>query len=286
MNIKKVGVVGCGVMGSGIVTVCALKEYDVTFVEINDSLVNKGLNNIKSFLHKGVEKGKFTSEQVEKTLTRICGTTDIGKLATSDIVIEAVIENLEEKLKIFAVLDKICKESAILASNTSSISITKLASVTKRPEKVIGIHFFNPVPIMKLIEIVRGLQTSEETYNLAKGFCESLGKVVVSAKDNPGFIVNYLLIPYLLESVRALENGIASKEDIDTAMKLGCGLPMGPIELIDFIGVDTTLYIADAMYAEYKDPKLAAPPLLRKMVAAGFLGKKAGKGFYDYTQNK
>ncbi len=286
MTIRRIGVVGCGLMGSGIVIQCALKEYEVIFVEINEILVNKGLNNIKMFLQKGVEKGKFTNEQVEKTLTKISGTTDLNKLSDVDIAIEAIIENLEEKLKMFSTLDKICKKDTILASNTSSISITKLASATKRPDKVLGIHFFNPVPIMKLIEIVKGLLTSDNTYITAKAFCETLGKVVVTANDNPGFIVNYLLIPYLLDAARAVENGIASKEDIDTAMRLGCGLPMGPIELIDFIGVDTVLYIADAMYTEYKDPKLASPPLLRKMVVSGLLGKKVGRGFYDYTQNK
>lgn len=286
MNIKNVGVVGCGLMGSGIVTQCALKGYQVTFVEINEALVNKGLSSIKTFLQKGVEKGKFSREEVDKTINRISGTTDFKRLKDTDIVIEAVIENVEEKLRVFATLDNLCKPDTILASNTSSISITKLASATRRPDKVVGIHFFNPVPIMRLIEMVKGLQTSEETYRRARAFCESLGKTIVTANDNPGFIVNYLLIPYLLEAVRAVENGIASKEDIDTAMKLGCGLPMGPIELCDFIGLDTTLHIADAMYAEYKTPQLVAPPLLRKMVAAGLLGRKSGRGFYDYTQNK
>lgn len=286
MNIKKVGVVGCGTMGSGIVTQCALKNYDVVFVEVNDNLVTKGLNNIKTFLQKGIERGKFTKDEVDRTISRIHGTTNFSELKDVDIVIEAVIENLDEKLKVFSTLDKICKPEAILASNTSSLSITKLASVTQRPEKVVGIHFMNPVPIMKLVELVKGLRTSEQTYRIAKEFSESLGKVTITANDNPAFIVNYLLIPYLLDAVRALEQGIATKEDIDTGMKLGCGHPMGPIELLDFVGLDTTLYIADAMYEEYKEPRWIAPPLLRKMVTAGFVGKKVGRGFYDYQQNR
>ncbi len=286
MNIKKVGVVGCGLMGSGIVTQCALKDYDVTFVEVNDTLVNKGLNNIKTFLHKGIERGKYTKEQVEKTLSKIQGTTEFSKLKDVDIAIEAVVENLDEKLRVFSTLDKICKPEAILASNTSSLSITKLASVTQRPEKVVGIHFMNPVPIMKLVELVKGLRTSEQTYKIACQFSESLGKITITANDNPAFIVNYLLVPYLLDAVRALEHGIATKEDIDAGMKLGCGHPMGPIELLDFVGLDTTLFIADAMYEEYKEPRWIAPPLLRKMVTAGFTGKKAGRGFYDYSHNR
>lgn len=286
MNIKKVGVVGCGTMGSGIVTQCALKNYDVVFVEVNDNLVTKSLNNIKTFLQKGIERGKFTKDEVDRTISRIHGTTNFSELKDVDIAIEAVIENLDEKLKVFSTLDKICKPEAILASNTSSLSITKLASVTQRPEKVVGIHFMNPVPIMKLVELVKGLRTSEQTYRIAKEFSESLGKVTITANDNPAFIVNYLLIPYLLDAVRALEQGIATKEDIDTGMKLGCGHPMGPIELLDFVGLDTTLYIADAMYEEYKEPRWIAPPLLRKMVTAGFVGKKVGRGFYDYQQNR
>lgn len=286
MNVKKVGVAGCGLMGSGIVIQCALKDYDVTFVEVNDALVNKGINNVRTFLQKGIERGKYTKEQVEKTVSKIQGTTEFSKLKDVDIAIEAVIENLEEKLKIFSSFDKICKPEAILASNTSSLSITKLASVTQRPEKVIGIHFMNPVPIMKLVELVKGLRTSEQTYKIAREFSESLGKVTITANDNPAFIVNYLLVPYLLDAIRTLEHGIATKEDIDTGMKLGCGHPMGPIELLDFVGLDTTLFIADAMYEEYKEPRWIAPPLLRKMVTAGFNGKKAGRGFYDYSQNR
>lgn len=286
MDIRKVGVAGCGLMGSGIVTQCALKNYKVIFVEVNDALVTKGLNNIKTFLQKGIERGKYTKELVDKSLSNIEGTTEFSRLEDVDIAIEAVIENLDEKLKVFSAFDKFCKPEAILASNTSSLSITKLASVTKRPDKVVGIHFMNPVPIMKLVELVRGLRTSEQTYKIAREFAESLGKVTITANDNPAFIVNYLLVPYLLDAVRMLERGIASKEDIDTGMKLGCGHPMGPIELLDFVGLDTTLYIADAMYEEYKEPRWIAPALLRKMVTAGFNGKKAGKGFYDYSQSK
>ncbi len=282
MEIKKVGVVGCGLMGSGIAQVCAQAGYQVVVSEINEELLQKGLNNIKRFLAKGVERGKVTPEEMDAALARIQGTVDIQDFKDCDLVIEAIIENMEAKKEIFASLDGICPPHTILASNTSSLCITEIASATKRGEKVVGLHFFNPVPLMRLLEIVRTILTSEETFERARKFGESLGKEIVVAKDTPGFIVNLLLIPYLLDAIRALETGVATKEDIDKSMVLGLNHPMGPFTLLDLLGLDTTLFIADAMYGEFKDSRYASPPLLRRMVTAGHLGRKAGKGFYDY----
>ncbi|MFQ6058378.1 MAG: 3-hydroxyacyl-CoA dehydrogenase family protein [Anaerolineae bacterium] len=282
MEIKKVGVVGCGLMGSGIAEVCARHGYPTVVREINDQFLQKGLERIKKSMSRGVERGKLSQEEMEGALGRIVGTTDMHAFADCDIVIEAVIENMEEKKRVFAQLDDICPPHAILASNTSSLCITEMASVTKRPDKVLGMHFFNPVPVMKLLEMVRTILTSDEAFDTARAFGEGLGKTVVVAKDTPGFIVNLLLIPYMLDCVRALENGVATKEDIDTAIKLGLNHPMGPFALLDLVGLDTTLFIADAMYEEFRDPRYAAPPLLRRMVLAGRLGRKVGKGFYDY----
>lgn len=282
MEIKKVGVVGCGLMGSGIAQVCAQAGYQVVVSEINEELLQKGLNNIRRFLAKGVERGKVTPEEMDAALARIQGTVDIQDFKDCDLVIEAIIENMEAKKEIFASLDGICPPHAILASNTSSLCITEIASATKRGEKVVGLHFFNPVPLMRLLEIVRTILTSEETFERARKFGESLGKEIVVAKDTPGFIVNLLLIPYLLDAIRALEKGVATKEDIDKSMVLGLNHPLGPFTLLDLLGLDTTLFIADAMYGEFKDSRYAAPPLLRRMVTAGHLGRKTGKGFYDY----
>jgi len=282
MDVKKIGVVGCGLMGSGIAQVSAQCGYDVVVCEASGELLDRGLGRIESFVTKGVERGKVTEEQKKTTLDRIKGTTKLKDLKESDLIVEAIIENVDEKRKVFRELDGLCQPEAIFSSNTSSISIIDMASATKRPHKFLGLHFFNPVPIMKLVEIVRSIVTSDETYETAKAFCESLGKQIITAKDTPGFIVNLLLIPYLLDAVRAFESGVATKEDIDAGMKLGCNMPMGPLELLDFVGVDTTLYIADVMYNEFRDPKYAASPLLRKMVLAGFHGRKSGKGFYDY----
>jgi 3-hydroxybutyryl-CoA dehydrogenase len=284
MTILNVGVVGCGLMGSGIAQVSAQKGYKTIVREINDELLKKGLDRIRSFLAEGVKRGKVTAAQSELTLNNISGTTSLADLKDCDLVIEAVVENLEEKRKVWADLDKACKPATIFASNTSSISITSQAAATKRHDRFIGLHFMNPVPIMKLLEIVRPEITSDETYAAAKAFGESLGKTVVTAKDTPGFIVNLLLVPYLCEAVRAVETGLSTKEDIDAAMKLGCGMPMGPLELLDFVGLDTTLYIMDILFDQFHDPKFAAPTLLRRMVMAGRVGKKAGRGFYDYTQ--
>jgi len=282
MEIRKVGVVGCGLMGSGIVEVCARAGYEVVVREVNDEFLQKGLGRIKKSMSRGVRKGKLAQEDMDAAWGRIKGTTTLADMADCDIAIEAAVENMEIKKSIFAELDGILPPQAILASNTSSLCITEMASVTKRGDKVLGIHFFNPVPVMPLIEFVRTILTSDETMAIAREFGASLGKTMVTAKDTPGFIVNRLLIPYLLDAVRIYENGLASKEDIDTAIKLGLNHPMGPLTLLDFVGLDTCLFIADAMYEEFKDPRYAAPPLLRRMVLAGHLGRKSGKGFYDY----
>jgi 3-hydroxybutyryl-CoA dehydrogenase len=284
MPIQNVGIIGCGLMGSGIAQVCAQKGFPTLVREINDEALEKGLDRIRTFLAEGVKRGKVPQAQMDQTLANLRGTTSLAELKDCDLVIEAVVENLDEKRKVFAELDRVCKPSTIFASNTSSISITAQAAATKRMDRFIGLHFMNPVPIMKLVEIVRPEVTSNETYAAAKTFAESLGKVTVTAKDTPGFIVNLLLVPYICEAVRALEHGLATKEDIDTAMELGCNMPMGPIKLLDFVGLDTTLYIMDTLFAEFRDPKYAAPPLLRRMVTAGFHGKKAGRGFYEYTK--
>jgi 3-hydroxybutyryl-CoA dehydrogenase len=284
MDIKNVGVVGCGLMGSGITQVCAQTGYTVTVKELNQELLDKGISKIRGFLQTGVEKGKVKKEEMEVALSRIKGTTTLADLKNSDIVIEAVIENMDQKKQIFRELDGICPPHTIFASNTSSLSITEMSTVTGRPDRFIGLHFFNPVPIMKLVEIVRPEITSQQTYDTAKAFAESLGKTVITAKDSPGFIVNLLLIPYLLDAIRAVESGIATKQDIDTGMKLGCGHPMGPLELLDFVGLDTTYFIAEAMFNEFKNPIFAPPPLLKRMVLAGLHGRKTGKGFYEYPR--
>jgi 3-hydroxybutyryl-CoA dehydrogenase len=279
---EKIGVIGCGLMGSGIAEVCARAQYDVVVLEVNQALLDKGLGRIQRSLDRAVSRGKLAREDAEQALSRIQGTVEMTDLAGCDMAIEAAVENMRLKKEIFAELDQLLPPHAILASNTSSLCITELASVTGRGEKVLGIHFFNPVPVMPLIEFVRTILTSDETMETARQFGESLGKRMVTAKDTPGFIVNRLLIPYLLDAVRVYENGLASKEDIDTAIKLGLNHPMGPLTLLDFVGLDTCLFIADAMYEEFKDPSYAAPPLLRRMVLAGHLGRKSGKGFYDY----
>ncbi len=282
MEIKKVGVVGCGTMGSGIIQVCAQSGYQVVASEINDELLNKGLASIGSFLSRSVEKGKLSQRDKDSTLARIKGTTNTKDFSNCDLIIEAAIENMELKKKIFAELDKICPKHAILATNTSCLSIIDMAMVTSRPDKVLGLHFMNPVPLMKLLEIVKTIATSDETLESGKTFGASLGKTIVIAQDTPGFIVNRLLIPYLLNAIRMLDAGIATREDIDTAINLGLGYPMGPLTLLDLIGIDTALFVASAMYEEFKDPQCAPPPLLRKMVTAGWLGRKTGKGFYEY----
>ena len=286
MTIKNVGVVGCGLMGSGIAQISAQSGYDVVVRELNRELLDKGLEKIKKFLEKGVEKKKLTESEMEETYSRITGTTKMSDLNECDIVIEAVIENMEFKSEVYKELSEICKPEAIFASNTSSLSITEMASYTDRPDKMVGLHFFNPVPLMKLVEVARCITTSSDSFDRVYEFAESLGKTPVKCRDTTGFIVNRLLVPYMLEAVRQLENRLATVEDIDNAMKLGTGHPMGPFTLLDFVGIDTTLYIADIMFGEFKQHQYSAPPLMRRMVHAGYYGKKTGKGFYDYSEKE
>jgi len=282
MEIKKVGVVGCGQMGGGIAQVCAQSGYETVVSEINDELLTKGMNAINSSLETGVKRGKMSEADRDGTLARLKGTTKMEDFGDCQMVIEAVVENIELKKKVFASLDGICPEHAILASNTSCLSVVEIAMVTKRPDRVLGVHFFYPVPVMKLLELVTSIVTSEKTLAVARSFGDSMGKTVIVAKDMPGFIVNRLLVPYLLDSMRLYEGGFATKEDIDQGMALGCNHPMGPLTLSDFIGLDTIHFIAEAMYEDFKDAKYASPPLLKKMVTAGHFGRKTGKGFYDY----
>ena len=282
-KIEKVGVLGTGLMGSGIVQVAAQAGYTVVAREVEEKFWKKGFERIAGFTAKAVEKEKMTAADREATLGRMTGTTKLADLADCDLVIEAVVEDLAVKNEMFAELDALCPEHTIFASNTSSLTIVEMAAATKRPDRVVGLHFFNPVPVMKLVEVVRAITTSQETFDRAWSFAGSLGKIPIAAKDNSGFIVNYLLVPYLLGAVRALESGVGSTEDIDKGMVFGCGHPMGPLTLLDFVGIDTTYRIAEIMFDEYKEPLYAAPPLLRKMHLAGYHGRKSGKGFYDYA---
>ncbi len=282
-TIKKLGVVGCGLMGSGIAQVAAQSGIETLVGEANENLLGKGIGRIQSVLGKDIEKGKLSHEEGEVILKRLKGTTRLEDFADCDLVIDAIIENMDEKRKLYSTLDSICKPETLFASNTSSLTIIEMAAATKRADRFGGIHFFNPVPVMKLVEVVKTISTSDETIDTLKAFGESLGKTVVVAKDTPGFIVNLLLIPYLLDAIRAYEHGVASREDIDNGMKLGCGHPMGPLTLLDFVGLDTTYYIANIMFEEFKDTRYAAPPLLKRMVLAGQFGRKSGKGFYDYN---
>ena len=282
MEIKKVGVVGCGTMGAGITQVCAQSGYQVVVSEINDELLKKGLASIDSSLAKGVERGKLSQQDKDATISRIKGTTQTQDFSDCDLMIEVAVEQMDLKKKIFAELDKICPEHTILASNTSCLSIIDMAMVTRRPQKVLGLHFFNPVPLMKLLEIVTTIATGEDTLKTAKDFGNSVGKTIVTTKDMPGFIVNRLLVPFMLNAIRMLDSGIATREDIDTGINLGLNHPMGPLTLSDFVGLDTLHFIAVSMYEEFKDPQYASPPLLKKMVTAGWYGRKSGKGFYDY----
>ena len=262
MAIKKVGVIGCGLMGGGIAQTCAQSGYETIVREVNQQLLDKGMARIYSAWDTMASKGKITQAQVDTYHNSIRGTLNMEDLADCDLVIEAVIENMEEKLRLFPALDHILKPEALLLSNTSSLNVTQMGAVTKRPDKVCGLHFFNPAPVMKLVEIVRTISTSDETIETVREFATSLGKTPVLAKDTAGFIVNFLLIPYLLAAIRMLENGMATRDDIDTAMKLGCGYPMGPFTLLDYVGLDTTMWAAEAIYDEYKDPLYAPPPLL------------------------
>ena len=287
MEIKKVGVLGCGLMGSGIAQVAAMAGFDVTVLEVEQKFLDKGFAGIEKslakFAEKPPEKGGITAQQKDAARARLKGTTRREDLADCDIIIEAVIENVAQKKEMYAALDGIVKKDAIFASNTSSISITELMTATKRPERFVGLHFFNPVPLMKLVEVVRTIATASDVYETAYEFGKKLGKVPVRTSDKTGFIVNRLLVPYMLDAIRAYEEGVGSIEDIDNAMKLGCGYPMGPFTLLDFVGLDTTYYITHVMYDEFKEQRFASPPLLKRLVMAGWYGRKSGKGFYDYS---
>jgi 3-hydroxybutyryl-CoA dehydrogenase len=282
MAIRKVGVVGCGLMGSGIAQTCVQSGYETVVSEVNQQLLDKGMARIHSAWDMMASKGKLSQGQVDEYRMRLHGTLNLEDFAECDLVSEAIIENMEEKLRLFPALDRIVKPDGLLLTNTSSLNVTQMGAVTKRPDKVCGLHFFNPVPVMKLAEIVKTISSSDATIDTVEQFALSLGKTPVLAKDTAGFIVNLLLIPYLNAAIRMLENGMASRDDIDTGMKLGCGYPMGPFTLLDYVGLDTTLWAAEAIYEEYKDPFYAPPPLLRRMVQSGMYGRKSGKGFYDY----
>ncbi len=282
MDIKKVGVLGCGLMGSGIAQVSATAGFDVFVLEAEQRFLDKGFAGIEKSLAKFAEKGTL-KESPDAVRARLKGTTKKEDLAACDLVIEAIIENVEEKRKMYAALDGIVKKDAIFASNTSSISITELMTSTQRPERFVGLHFFNPVPLMKLVEVVRTVATADDAFESAFAFAQKLGKVPVRTADKTGFIVNRLLVPYLLDAIRAYEEGVGSIEDIDNAMKLGCGYPMGPFTLLDFVGLDTTYYITEVMFAEFREKRFASPPLLKRLVMAGWYGRKSGKGFYDYS---
>ena len=282
--LKRVGVVGCGLMGSGIAQVSAQAGIETWVREVDQTFLDKGLGRIRKFLEDGIAKGKGTAEDRDKILGNLKGTVKLEDLAPCELVVEAVVESMDLKREVFSTLDRALAPDAVLASNTSSLSITEIAACTKHPERVLGLHFFNPVPLMKLVEIIRALPTGEAAFARARGYVEQLGKTAVLAKDTPGFVVNRLLVPYLLDAVRLLDSGIASREDIDNGMKLGCGYPMGPLTLLDFVGLDTTYYIANIMFEEFRQPHFAPPPLLKRMVLAGYLGRKSGRGFYEYSK--
>lgn len=283
MTIQKVGVVGCGLMGAGIAQVAATAGFQTVVREVSGEIVEKGLRNIDKNLARLVEKGALDESKKGEIRGRLKGTTALEDLKDCDVVIEAIIEQLPAKRELFSALDGLCPAETIFASNTSSLTITEIATATKRPERFVGLHFFNPVPVMKLVEVVRTIATDPAVYEEMVAFGAKLGKTPVRAHDSTGFIVNRLLVPYLLDAIRALEEGVGSIEDIDNSMKLGCGHPMGPLTLLDFVGLDTTYYIANIMFDEFRERRFAAPPLLKRMVLAGWNGRKAGRGFYDYA---
>jgi len=284
MAIRKIGVLGCGLMGSGIAEVAAKAGFEVVVREVSDEFLDKGMKRIRGSMDRAVEKGRLAADDRDAALTRMKGTTDFTELADCDLIVEAIVENVEEKKRVYAAVDGVAKEGAILASNTSSLTCTQLAMSTRHPDRFVGLHFFNPVPVMKLVEVVRTLLTDEAVITEVTEFCKAIGKTPVACRDNSGFIVNRLLVPYLLDAIRAYEEGVGSVEDIDEGMRLGCGYPMGPFTLLDFVGLDTTYYIANIMFEENREKRFAPPPLLKQMVQAGRLGKKSGRGFYDYSR--
>jgi 3-hydroxybutyryl-CoA dehydrogenase len=283
MAIEKVGVVGCGLMGSGIAQVAAQAGCQMTVREVSQQLIDKGLQGIDKNLARLVEKGTLSAADRDQVHSRLRGTTNLDDLKDCDLIIEAIIEQLPAKRELWGALDKICPKPTIFASNTSSLSITEMATFTQRPDRFVGMHFFNPVPVMKLVEVIRTIATDPKVFDEMVAFGGRLGKTVVRTSDRTGFIVNRLLVPYLLDAVRALEEGVGSVEDIDNSMKIGCGYPMGPFTLLDFVGLDTTYYISNIMFDEFKEKRFASPPLLKRMVLAGWNGRKAGRGFYDYS---
>jgi 3-hydroxybutyryl-CoA dehydrogenase len=283
MEIRTVGVLGCGLMGAGIAQVCAASGFTTIVREVNETALEAGLTRIRKFLDQGVAKGKVAAATRELTLNNLSGTTVVDPMSACDIVIEAIVEHLEDKRVIYQAVERVVGDHTILLSNTSSLCITELGAATTRPDRFGGLHFFNPVPLMKLVEVIRGLATSDDTYQTVFAFALSLGKEPITAPDRPGFIVNRLLVPYLLDAIRAYENGIGTVEDIDKGMHLGCGHPMGPLTLLDYVGLDTTYFIANIMFEEFREPAYAPPPLLKRMVLAGRLGRKSGQGFYTYA---
>lgn len=286
MGVEKVGVLGCGLMGAGIAQVSAQAGFKTVVREIDKKFIDKGFGVIEKNLTKAVEKGKISHKEKDDTLNRLKGTLDLSDLKDCDLIIEGIIEDLDLKNEMFSTLDKLCPDKTILASNTSSLTIMAMAASTNRPDRFCGLHFFNPVPVMQLVEIVKTIATSQETTDTCVEFCRCIGRTPIVAKDTSGFIVNRLLIPYLLDAIRVLEQGIASTVDIDTGMKLGLNYPMGPLTLLDFVGLDTTYNIANIMFEEYREQRFAPPPLLKRMVLAGYYGRKSGKGFYDYTSGE
>ena len=281
---KRVGVLGCGLMGSGIAEVCAKAGYDTVVREVEDGFLKKGMARLEGSLSRAVEKGKLSAAERDAIGKRLTGTTSLDDMKDCDIVLEAIVENLDLKKETFATLDRLCKPETIFCSNTSSLTIIEMSMATKRPDRFAGLHFFNPVPVMKLVEVVQTILTSAETQKAVFAFAQSLGKEPIAARDNSGFIVNRLLVPYLLDAIRALEEGVGSVEDIDKGMQLGCAYPMGPFTLLDFVGIDTAYYISEIMFHEYREKRFAPPPLMKKMVLAGMYGRKTGRGFYRYDE--
>ena len=279
---QTIGVLGCGLMGAGIAQVSAAAGFRTIVLEVNEPLLQKGLGRIEKFLAGGVEKGKMTAEEKARILSHLSGTTSYGDLKDCDLVIEAIVENVDAKRQAYAAVEAVVGPHCLLASNTSSLSVTELAASTTRPDRFGGLHFFNPVPLMKLVEVIRALTTSDETHQALVAFAQALGKEAVTVPDRGGFIVNRLLIPYLLDAIRCHDEGLGTVEDLDLAMKLGCGYPMGPFQLLDFVGLDTTYFIANILFEEFREARFAPPPLLKRMVLAGHLGKKSGRGFYQY----